>query len=236
MSFLDKTGLTKLWAKIKATFATKAEIEGKLDKTGGTVNGDLKVTNDFYVKDSLFGESDEGNPIIANATGSRTIAIGNDGVFDGNYMNYTFPEKSGVVALLDDIPEVKSKQIITTYSTVTTIGAFQTAGTAVVKRLTLTTPVQAGDRVKLYLRGSSTMPPVQGGIIEFETYVSNSQIVGTGCTFSGSANGASCGIIGAEISTSATTSSSLVITLWPLTTTQYAAASTVYLEKVEIIR
>lgn len=35
MEFLDKTGLTELWAKIKSL------LDGKLDKSGGTLTGNL---------------------------------------------------------------------------------------------------------------------------------------------------------------------------------------------------
>ena len=43
MSFLDKTGLTTLWAKIKSL------MDNYLPLSGGTVSGDLSVCGSIYV-------------------------------------------------------------------------------------------------------------------------------------------------------------------------------------------
>lgn len=50
----------------------------------------------------LFGFNDCDEPVIVNKAG-RFITVATD-ASDGNYLYYTFPEKSGTIALLDDIP------------------------------------------------------------------------------------------------------------------------------------
>lgn len=235
MDVLNKNGLIKLWAKIKKTFATKADLENKLGTDGGTIDGDLNIINGslfFNDENILFGQNDGGEPLISSASGNRVLAIGKDGTYDGDYCSYIFPDKNGTVALLDDI----EKEPIIAYSTRTTLGAFQTAGSSVTKSITLNTAIQNGDRVKVYLSAGTTYTSGQGGIIEFEAYTLNSMLIGTGSTMSGWTKGASYGIIGVEINSSGATATTLNLLLWALTTTQYAAASTVYLEKVEIIR
>lgn len=155
MGFLDNIGLSQLWANIKKTFATKAEVStvetkvnsmgdtlnailsagkvkeavkatqdgngnvitdtyatknhthsGYLSTNGGTVNGNIEI-KDGYIKTSnsgetaVFGQTDDGVPVISSSTGSRVLAIASDGTNDGNYENYYFPEKTGQVLVAD---------------------------------------------------------------------------------------------------------------------------------------
>lgn len=98
--------------------STKVSVEGHthdyLPLSGGTLNGALHMAeNEWIWLDGIsgithsssyaaFGFNDEGAPTILNPNG-RAIAIATDDI-DGNYNYYQFPDRSGTVALLDDIP------------------------------------------------------------------------------------------------------------------------------------
>lgn len=152
MAYLDKAGLTKLWAKIKATY----------------------------------------EPIKTTATVYNT--------------------STGI------------------YTAATAAGSLKTAS------ITLTSSVKAGDKLKVYVYGGSSYPAMQAGIIEFSLYSPTStSLVGQGSFMSTS--GGQKLIIAAEVNSStAASSSTLKINVYTLAASDYAAASYVYVKKVERIR
>ena len=132
----------------------------------------------------------------------------------------------------------KIKTTTVVYNTETQIGNMGTAGTTLSKTITLTSSVQAGDKLRVYLAGgtsSSSYAYCNSGIIEFELYSpKTSQLGGTGTVM---VYAASHGIVSAYIaSSSSATTTNLYINVYVLTNSQYASASYLYVTKVERIR
>ena len=93
-------------------------------QSGGVVGGKLFFYSTEGIEcddnSSAFGFSDEATPCIVNEYG-RYISIATNSL-DGDYYSYTFPEKSGTVALLSDISSSSSKATVTTIAANTTVG------------------------------------------------------------------------------------------------------------------
>lgn len=68
-----------------------------------------------------FGFNDSGDPVIVGS-GYRGLYIASDG-FDGNGLKYTFPERGGEVALLEDVP-IKTSELQNDSNFVTTNDLF----------------------------------------------------------------------------------------------------------------
>lgn len=132
--------------------------------------------------------------------------------------------------------EIK-KTTTTVYNTSTGIYTTTLAsGNVKTGTITLTSSVKAGDKLKVYVYGGSGYPTMQAGIIELTLYSpTTTSLVGQGSFIS--VSGGQKLIIGAEInSTSAATTSSLKINVYTLANSDYAAASYVYVNKIERIR
>lgn len=67
MSFLDKTGLTTLWSKIK-TLSSKY-----LPLSGGTITGDLQVTGVLVTQDIIILQN--GNTYMLNVEKCKELGI-----------------------------------------------------------------------------------------------------------------------------------------------------------------
>lgn len=109
-------------------------------------------------------------------------------------------------------------------------------GAVTSKSITLTDSVQAGDRLKVYVNGGSNAPHLQGGIIELEIFnPSSNSVVGAGTIMS--STGAQTVIISAQVSQiNATTTKTLNIKIWGLSTNASSSNSQVWVQKVERIR
>ena len=148
-------------------------------------------------------------------------------------------DKTGLTKLWAKIKatyEIK-KTTTTVYSSNTGIyTSAVSSGNVKTATITLTSSVKAGDKLKVYVYGGSSYPTYQAGIIELTLYSPTSTtLVGQGCFTS--VSGGQKLIVTAEInSTSAATTSSLKINVYTLAASDYAAASYVYVNKVERIR
>ena len=67
MSFLDKTGLTTLWSKVK-TLSSKY-----LPLSGGTITGDLQVTGVLVTQDIIILQN--GNTYMLNVEKCKELGI-----------------------------------------------------------------------------------------------------------------------------------------------------------------
>ena len=148
-------------------------------------------------------------------------------------------DKTGLTKLWAKIKatyEIK-KTTTTVYSSNTGIyTSTVAAGNVKTTTITLTSSVKAGDTLKVYVYGGSSYPAMQAGIIELSLYSPTSTTLVGQSSFI-SVSGGQKMIIGAEInSTSAATTTSLKINVYTLSNSDYAAASYVYVNKVERIR
>lgn len=155
--YLDKSGLSSFWQKIKDTFAKKSDLNNYLPKTGGEMSGNILFDNAQGIENivlmSYIGFNDEGSPCLINENG-RYICIGND-VLDGDYTNYYFPENGGTLALTSDFKTINGQSIIGS-GDITISGA-------------------TGNYVEL--TGAQTIT----GVKTFSTYVKSPYYVATGC-------------------------------------------------------
>lgn len=87
-------------------FATKSEVSEKLDKTGGTINGNLTVAGDVTASgnNTFTGENTFNNSIYAKngIVAGDTTNYGANSVTKGSN-TYSFPNKSGTFAMTNDI-------------------------------------------------------------------------------------------------------------------------------------
>ncbi len=122
------------------------------------------------------------------------------------------------------------------YSTETNIVSAPAEGSFTSKAITITSSVQAGDKLKVYLYGGSGYPHINSGIIELELFnPTSSSLAGSGTIML--TYGAQHFMATAYVApTGTTTSTTLYIVIQALDASQYAAASSVNLLKVERIR
>ena len=92
-------------------------LNGKLDKTGGTVDGQLIVNNDLDVKGSFSVSGGDSYLEHVEAESISLVAQSMD-VGDGNY-TMTFPTKSGTVALTSDLSNYAAKSHSHAWSAIT---------------------------------------------------------------------------------------------------------------------
>ena len=148
-------------------------------------------------------------------------------------------DKTGLTKLWAKIKATYEVKKITTTVYSSNTGIYTSAlstGNVKTGTITLTSSVKAGDTLKVYVYGGSSYPTYQAGIIELSLYSpSSTTLVGQSSFIS--VSGGQKLIIGAEInSTSAATTTSLKINVYTLANSDYAAASYVYVNKVERIR
>lgn len=150
---------------------------------------------------------------------------------------------SDVSAVEGEITNIKNnyeKKKTTTiiFNTLTSLNTNATAvGVFTSKNITLTESVQAGDRLKVYLRGNSGYEQYCAGIIEFELYApTSSKLVGSGMIMP--TIGDQKFIVSASITSTTSTSTSLSIVVYTLSKTSGApaGANNVNVLKVERIR
>lgn len=75
--------------------------EASINFSNSSLGGIWRDTNSLY---SGFGWNDEQMPVILCPNDERKFGV-STGDFDGSYYYYTFPNKEGTIALLDDIPQ-----------------------------------------------------------------------------------------------------------------------------------
>ena len=124
----------------------------------------------------------------------------------------------------------------TIFSAETNISSSPAINSFTSKSITLTSSVQAGDKLKVYLYGGSGAPHINSGIIEFELFnPTTSSLSGTGTIMLSS--GPQHYIVTAYVSTiSGSTSTNMTIVVHTLDSSISASAEKVNLIKVERIR
>lgn len=205
------------------------------------MGGVVKLTSDDDTKRLLVNnkavltEVDEGESFaLADKSGNIVFQVDQNGVSTTNVFS-----NGNILATVSEVEEMISDSKPVTTTVLNTLTAVYTeakaAGNTITKTITLTGSVKAGDKLKVYTNGGSSYPQLQAGVIEFELYnPTESTLAGQGSFMS--ISGGQKMIIGAEISATTTSTTSLKINVYPLTASDYAASSYVYVSKVERIR
>ena len=135
LTILNTNGDLKVYESIKDLQTTFGALNGDEIPYSATNNLSItevvdSITDGIFVyrpiqpvQGVMFGANDCDQACIVSL--GRTLAIATDEL-DGDYLDYIFPEKSGTVALLDDIPDVPD-YITTGAASGTTIGEAATA-------------------------------------------------------------------------------------------------------------